>query len=515
MAGDSSLDADSSIRALMTGGGVVLLGLVVELGISFLGKLVVARVLGPVDYGYVFIGITILTAVSTLTLVGLDTGIGRYLPRYDDAGHRRGVLTSAFQVAVPLTVGSAVVLVALAPWVAGTVFNNPAATPFIRIFALMVPFAALMKLAIGSVQGMQASVPKVYIQNLSLPITRFGGIVFVLVLGFGAIGVAWAYAFSYVIAALLSAYYLWTKTPLFERVSPIGMRRELLAFSAPLTVTKTMRLVLSRIDVFMLGYFTATEIIGIYGVIYPIAQLLTSALAAFGFVFMPLLSEAHAEGATDDMYRFYQISTKWMFMVTLPVFLVVAFFPTITIRYTFGPEYVSGAFALTILATGFFMHVVAGPNAYTLTTLGRTRLIMYDNLLAAAANVALNLLLIPRYGLVGAAVATAVAYILLNVLYASQLYRETGIQPLSPALVRPGVAAVAVFGLVFVLKRLFLPTTLPVLFLLFSTFVVLYGVVVLRFGGIEEEEVMLVNSFEERFDIDLSPIKDAAHRLMA
>jgi len=76
---------------------------------------------------------------------------------------------------------------------------------------------------------------------------------------------------------------------------------------------------------------------------------------------------------------------------------------------TFGPEYTDGSLALVTLALGFFTHSVAGPNVNTLTAIGRTRIIMWDNLLAGVTNIALNFALIPEYGILGAAVATAVS----------------------------------------------------------------------------------------------------------
>ncbi|WP_259517329.1 hypothetical protein [Halanaeroarchaeum sp. HSR-CO] len=66
-------------------------------------------------------------------------------------------------------------------------------------------------------------------------------------------------------------------------------------------------------------------------------------------------------------------------MGTVPVFLVVALFSDMTITVTFGSEYMEGGTALSLLAVGYFIHAIAGPNANTLTAVGRTRLIMWDN----------------------------------------------------------------------------------------------------------------------------------------
>jgi O-antigen/teichoic acid export membrane protein len=498
---------DSAFRALLKGGGVVFTGLVVELGVSLVAKVLIAQYLGRVDYGAVSIGVTLMAMTSTLVLVGLNIGIGRYLPRVEGTDHRRGVLVSAFQIALPLSVLVGAAVVVAAPWLAGTVFRDPDIAPVLRVFGAAIPLAALMKLALGSIQGLQTSVPKVTVENLTVPLVRFAGIVVVLGLGAGVTGVAWAYLVSYLAAAALGVYYLHDRTTLFSRVEYEPMHRELLSFSAPLVVTAAMTLVFSDIDTFMISALTGkTGDVGIYNVVYPLAMLLTAVSSAFGFLFMPVISELHAEGRTDDMHRIYVVVVKWVFVATFPLLLPLLLFPRVAIGITFGGEYVGGALALSILAVGFFLHVVVGPNNDILTSIGRTRLLMYDNAVAAAVNVALNLVLIPRYSFLGAAVATTASYLVLTALFAHQLYAETGIHPLTRTLLRPAaVTVVLAAGLYGVVLALF-ERSLLVSVGYFGVLLPVYAVVVLRLA-VEREEVMLLWSLEERLDTDLGPVK--------
>jgi O-antigen/teichoic acid export membrane protein len=500
-------DSDDALRTVFTGGSVVFLGLFVELGVSFLAKLVIARILGPVDYGVVALGVTTMVIVSTVVLLGLNTGIGRYLPRYDDPEHRRGVLVSAFQIAVPLAIVAGIVVYVTAPIIATVGFSDPSVTPILRVFGLIIPLAAVVRLTIGSAQGLQQVLPKVYIQNLVLPLTRFIAVLVMLGLGFGVLGVAWAYAIAYTVAAVVGIYVLVQRTPLVSRaIDAVSMHRDLLTFSTPLVVSATMTLILSDIDTFMLGYFSSTRAVGVYNTVYPLAHLLIIAMSSFGFIFMPVVSKLYKNGDTTTIRRLYQIATKWIFLVTFPIFAIVVLFPTQTIRLTFGPKYVGGSLALVVLAVAFFTHAVAGPNADALMSIGQTRTIMYDNTLVAAVNVVLNLVLIPQYSILGAAVATAVSYVLLNVLYTVQLYRKTRIQPLTKTLVRSGVIGIVVVTTLYGLVTTLFEVTIVVFVGTVAVFFLLYAFSVILFA-IEKEEVMLVLSFEERYDIDLGPLK--------
>ncbi|MFC7156185.1 flippase [Halomarina halobia] len=507
-------DSKSVVRTLFKGGTVLFLGLFLELGISFLAKLVIARVLGPVDYGVVSLGITTTTIASTLVLLGLDVGVGRYLPRSKTAEERRGVLVSAFQLAVPLSIVVGIGVSLAAPVIATDLFHDPSTEPVLRVFGLAIPLAALMKLTIGGVQGLQRSLPKVLIRNIVNPVARFAGILLVLALGFRGVGIAWAYVLSYAVAGAVGVYFLATRTPLFERgVRAVSMHRELLAFSAPLVVSTTMTLVLSDIDTFMLGALSTSGAVGIYNTVYPIAELLTVMLASFSFIFMPVVSELHGEGQYEETRRLYQVVAKWIFVLSLPLFALLSLYPRRAILLTFGPEYVAGALALSVLTIAFFTHAIAGPNSSALTSVGRTRLIMLDNTFIAALNVGLNLVLIPRYSYLGAAAATAVSYVLLNLLYSYQLYREMGAHPFSPTLVRSGAVSVALVAGHYALVSALDPT-LSQFVALYAGFLLAYLLVVLRFG-VEQEEVMLVLSFEERFGVDLGPLKRLARRFVA
>jgi len=504
----------SRFQKLLAGGGLLFIGLIVELGVSFFAKALIARVLGPVNYGGVSLGVTTLGLVSTITLLGLHTGVGRYLPRVDSKAERRGILLSAFQIVVPVTTVAGVLVFVFAEPIAKHVFTDTSTSIYIRIFGLAIPFAAVMKLTIGVIRGLQRSAPKVVVQNITPPVTRFTAVAVAVLFSAGAIGIATAYAVAYVIAAVIGLYYVITRTELLENIKPIYMYGELLSFSVPLVISAAMGFILTDLDTFMLGYFSTTRDVGVYNVVYPLAQILTTGLTAFAFLFMPVLSKLDAEGATSEMCRTYQIVTKWIFMGTFPIFLVVALFPEMTIRVTFGSEYMEGATALTLLAVAYFTHTIAGPNGNTLTSIGRTQLIMWDNLAVGVLNAILNLVLIPEYGYFGAGVATAVSYVVLNILYSAQLYRATQIHPFTSALVYPSLIASVLMSIIYLGTTNFLTVTLPILIMMFLIFILLYALIIFRFGGIEEEEVALVLSFEDRFDINLGPLKKVAERLM-
>lgn len=509
-------DSNATFRALFKGTGIIFLGTVFELGFSFLSQVLVARLFGKVDFGAISLGVTVLTFATTFSILGLNRGIGRNFVRYDSDADRRGVIVSAIQMAVPtgVVVGGAIAV--FAPVIATRAFGDPSVGPILRIMGLTVPVLVFFRLCIGAIQAAKLSREKVVAQHLTIPVTRFALVAVVLLAGIDILGIAFAYAFAYVAAACVGLYYIYQHTPLFASIEATPLHGKLLRFSWPLIISATMTKILSDIDTFLLGVSPAASLgdIGVYRVIYPIASLLPLVLSSTGFLFLPVVSELQSEGETERMKRVYQVVTKWAVIATVPLFFAIMFSPSTVISLTFGPEYVEGATTLRVLSFAFFLPLILGPNSDMLTATGETRLVMFSDVVAAILNVVLNLLLIPRYSYLGAGIATTIAYAVQNVLYSAQVYRKTGIHPFTVSLFKPTTASFVLGGVLAwsVAARL---SVTPLIFVAsVAAFSAIHGVTVLVFGGVGEEEIMLLLSFEEQFGIDLSRTKRLANKLM-
>lgn len=476
----SSSRVKRSLETIFAGAGVMFVGMIADLGINYASKIAIARYLGAEDFGLVTLGNTVLTFVSILVILGLDTGISRYLPRYDDQVKTRGVLVSGFQIGLGLGIVTGLLLAILAEPIATLILRVPEAAFVVRIFGLTVPIFVTFKLAMGGIRGTERSLPRVYAQHVGMPIVRLGLFLFAIFFSGGVLAFALGYSLAYAFGAALGIYYLWKYTPIFDISSTYtSMHRELLTFSTPLIVSSIMYQVLSYGDIFLLSYFTASSAtVGIYSVIYSLSRLMLIILSAFGYITLPVLSRLESqnvEDSGDDMREVYGTLTKWVFIVTFPLFLTILWFPRTVIEISFGSEYVAGGLALKILAAGFFSHAIVGPNGSVLQSVGKTRILMIDNVAIAGFNLALNAVLIPLLGLVGASIATAVSYLALNLVYSYQLYGATNIQPVSRIMILLGICCAPMFFLIAGTFSIFVGR--PVVQLVVTTIV--FGVVYL------------------------------------
>lgn len=504
--GPGGTDTGTLLYRFARGSGFLLVALGVELVVRFLGKVLIARVLGQVAFGVVVIGITTVSVASMVATLGLNKGIGRFYPRSDDPAYRRGVVVSALQISLPVSVGVAVLVAVAAEPLAVGVFDDPGLTPVFRITAVAIPFSVLVKMAVGAVQGRELTRPKVLVQNLAMPVFRLAFFAAAVALGARAVGVAWAYTLAVVAPACIGLYYLHRYTRVFSRDEWTPMHGEMLSYSSPLVLRYAMTMVFVQADTFLLGALATVAATGVYNTVYPLAMLVAVGHKAADFLYLPLVSGLHADSATDEITSIYRTVTKWLLVVTVPPFVLFAVFPRLVIRLTYGPEYVEGALALTVLVVGIFVDTVAGVNGRTLEAIGSTTTVMAATVVAAVVNVALNLWLIPQYTIVGAAVATTASYLLLNAIYTYRLYRETGIHPVDGTLVRLGAASLLLVGGFAAVRHVVLDPGVVESVLLLAGFGVAYlGVVVVV--GLDGSDVALLDEAERELGVDLAPVR--------
>ena len=404
---------ESDLTLLFSSTTLVLAGTVVGSFSKLIERVIVARWLSIEAFGEINLALAVLHFAVTLSLVGFNQGIPRFVSRYEDDSAVRGVWLGGLGIAtaVSVAIAGSLWLFDIQP-VVTLFFDGGGSVQLVRLFLLALPFVVGTMVAVGTIRGLENTRYKTLAQDLFYPFVRIVLLVGLLSLGFGlfAAGVA------YVVAAILTfvvAHLMLHR--LCSLVGPVRTNvRELVVFSAPLIVATVLSRLLTWTDTLMLGYFRSSTEVGLYSAAYPLANSLVLLFGAFGFMYLPMISRYDAEDDRDEIDRLFQLTTKWIVVGTFPAFLALAVFPGDVLGMVFGAEYTPAALVLTILTVGFFSHAATGRNRETISAIGFTKYVFLSNVVAFVANVALNLLLIPRYGIAGAAVASASSYLFLN-----------------------------------------------------------------------------------------------------
>ena len=422
-------DREGELGSLVSSAGLVVIGALVGSVAILVERIIIGRLLSVDAYGEVSIGIALLSIGVTLSLVGFSQGVPRYMARYDDGVNKRGTWITGLLIAGCVSLAIVVLVYPNAASIAALFFEDVASERMIQLFVLAIPLVVGLEIGVAAIRGLENTRYKLLVQDLFYPVVRIGLLVGLLVIGFELTAPAYAYAIAAGISLLVAHGFLHRLLPLVGGFRSRAI--ELLSFSAPLVFATIFASLLTKVDTFMLGYFRSSFEVGLYNAAYPLAQGMLLVLGAFGFLYLPLASRLDAEGEREEIDAIYQVTTKWIFIVTFPAFLAFVAFPADVLEIFFGADYRAGSLALIILSIGFFTNAAYGRNRETLSALGYPRYILIGNLTALVVNIVLNLLLIPHYGIAGAAVTSAISFGLFNVLIYVILNRKFGISPFS------------------------------------------------------------------------------------
>ncbi|MCU4742723.1 flippase [Halobacteria archaeon AArc-m2/3/4] len=488
-------DRASELSALLSSAALVMVGGIVA-SVAKLGeRVVIGRLLSPDAYGEVSIGLAMLTFTSTIALAGCTQGVSRFIPRYDSDTDRRGVWVSGLLITAGFALVISLVLFAYAETVAGMLFETPEAVIFVQLLALSLPFLVGFRIAVAGIRGYENTVFRTIVHDFLEPFLRIGLIAGLILAGMGIVAAGVAYLataiLTFVVAHLLLSRLMRLRGAFRTHA------RELLRFSAPLVVATVIGTMLTRTDTLMLGYFRSSYEVGMYDAAYPIAGGLLVVLSAFGFLYLPIASRLDSNGDRDAVDDIYATTTKWVYVITFPAFALLVVFPTEVIHIVFGPDYTEAAAVLPILAVGFFVSAAAGRDRETLSALGATTWIAVGNVFGLTLNVLINLVLIPRYGFMGAGVASVTSLLSVHVVVCGVLAIKYGITPLSKSATRTYVGLPVVLLPLVALASPWISISMVTLF----PFLVVAGlcslVVVGLVGGLEADDVVVLDLIED------------------
>jgi O-antigen/teichoic acid export membrane protein len=192
-------------------------------------------------------------------------------------------------------------------------------------------------------------------------------------------------------------------------------------------------MLLSTLDVLMIGVFATSSEVGFYRAIQPLRQSTTFVLSAFSFAFLPLATRRFSDGQLDSLEQLFTTSTKWVVTATLPLVLLFVCYAESVVELLFGAAYAQAAPALAVLTAGLFFRALTGLDGDLIKAIDRPRVELWTAAVGVGVNVVVNLWAIPRFGIVGAAIGTAVGYGVYNALELIVIYRAVGVHPFSKA----------------------------------------------------------------------------------
>jgi len=392
---------------------------------------------GAAAYGRFELALTVLTIGALAARLGLDGVLGKWLAATTAQG-RTGIQRRLANRALFVSVGAAWVLsgllsggldVRLTSWL-----GDPAMAGLWPAVAAHLPVMAFWGMAAEGLRG----ISRMRSYALLQPGMVMAGAVALLVLG--DMNVMQAYVWSLAASAVLGAVLLVTALPRGPRGSGVAASaqgaegdadreygwRAMFATGWPMLLSSAMFLVMSWTDTLLVGHFLEEDQVGIYRVAFRMAAVVTLVQAAVNSYAAPLFAERHASGDRAGLRAALRQTTLLNVAFSVPAFGALVAVPTWWMGW-FGEAFEAGATCLVWLAAGQAVNALCGPVMYLLNMTGHERPAQRIVWAAALVNLALNLWAIPRFGIAGAAVATALSMALWNVAAAVAVKRLLGL----------------------------------------------------------------------------------------
>ena len=434
-------DARTMARGAAENVGGALLGAF----LSFALTLIVTHAISPSRFGLYAIALATVIVAQPAAVLGLDVGAVRFVALHAADGDEPGARGS-FQVAFGIVALVGTLLTVLlfwqAPWLATHAFHKPQAAQLMRLVSLALPALALTRVAIGALQGLGLMAYAAWVN----PLRVLGTVLLtvpLLALGFGARGVAFAFVPPAWAALAVSLALLVRAMPNAFLPSPSTWHaRRMLAFSLPQTLTTMLLQVILWTDMLVLGRMRAAAEVAVYAICQRLLSPAQIVSTATGQMFAPRIAAEDARGDRKNLGTMLKRVTYWNLAASIPVFALLLVIPG-PILHLFGSAYAAGATALVILAAGQLFNAATGPLGQVINMSGHPYITLANNAVVAALNVVGCLILIPRYGIVGAATSTTAAVTIVNVAKLFEVQWMFGINPFRAAALRTlGVAAV-------------------------------------------------------------------------
>ena len=430
--------------AIARGGLANLAGAAISAVANLVLVVAVARAVPTDVAGRFFAATSAFIVLETACRLGTDTSTIYFIARWKalgDVDRTRWCLRLAVRPTVLLSTLAAAVVVVLAPELTRLIGDDTGASvTLLRTLALFLPVAVAYDVIISATRGFAVMRPTVLIDKIGRPCFQL--LLVALVIAFGldrSLGIAWAAPF---VVALAGAW-----IALRKLLPVVGNRRpdraamtEFWKFSIPRAVAGFAQIGLQRADIVLMAALRGVAAAAIYTAatrFLVVGQFINQAISA---PLQPRLSAALSTGQHSHARDLYRLTTTWLVLASWPVFGIAIALADVYLD-VFGGHYASGRSTVIVLSLAMLLATAVGPVDNVIIMAGRASWNLWTAVGALVVNIGLNFILIPEYGLLGAALAWCAGIVVSNLIPLALAWFRLRLHPFGASTYRAYVVA--------------------------------------------------------------------------
>lgn len=374
-------------------------------------RIVLGKELGPSGLGLYTLVFTIYMFGMQFAAFGIGAALTKYIAQYhDDLPKIREYVTSGVLGSMVSGTVFGVILYLLSGVISIQFFHSPEMTDLLKLTAFCFPFIAMQKVVIGALNGMRkmkwfAGVN--IIQNVSVMVVS---IVLVMLFDMGVRGAVIGYVVPTILMGVLSLALIRENVSIKMGILRIALS-EISLFGFYVVLANSIGIINTQIDSLMIGHFMSTTDVGYYAVAVLFMQAITLLPQAVQRVTNPSIATYYGKKDYVNIRNLIKGTMFKISVITIVIALFLAFFGEMLIGIIFTKEFLPAYVPLLILLIGYSIYAVFVSIGTCLSSIGKINIVFRISLLCAILNTLLNIILIPRFGLLGAASATSISLV--------------------------------------------------------------------------------------------------------
>lgn len=397
----------NSLKRFITDSGWAFASVAIAAFVQFILRVFLARYYGSGDLGLYTLAFTIYSLGLIFSGLGIGAGLLKYIAEISGSTHRTNILvTSGITTSFFSGCIMGLILYIVSPYISNYFFKMPELTILFRIVSFSFPFIAIEKATLGFLNGLRR-------MRLFAFINIFQNIlVIILTLTFALTG----YDIKYIIIGLVLPTALTSILSLFfireslfrpNVVECSASIKMLLIFGFYVVLANGMGVIQTYVDSTMLGFFMTDKDVGIYSVARTLLLILLLPPQAIQSITTPMIASYWGKRETINIEYLINKCMKYAASYALIIAFTVGFISNDLIKLFFGGDFISAAFPFQILLAGAVLVTIQSSIGGALSSTAYVKKIFMITGAAVILNLALNILLIPRFGIIGSAVASS------------------------------------------------------------------------------------------------------------
>ncbi|MFB6235791.1 MAG: flippase [Halopenitus sp.] len=405
----------SILTTLAKEGSISFLGKITSRVIDFLFLLLITRFVDPSIYGVYTLAITIILFVQVFSDLNMFRSVDFFLPQYldnNEYGKSKSLIIYVTFVSLSGSLITFVLLFMAAPQIA-TYFGDIHLNGAIRVFSFGLVLITLNRIQNSIFRGIKNMKYKVITDDIIRRIAQITTTAVLLFFGFELYAIIGGYMTGIAFAIIIGNIIIKTniRNIIIAQSEPIS-RGKVLRYSFPLVFAGAIYKLVGQIDFFVIGFLLSSSEVGLYRVGYQLTSNLAIFLASLTPIFKPLVAEKIDD--SEYIQSQFEAGSRWLCILTIPPVIAIFVAPSTFLTILFTSQYSDAALPVTVLSIGFLFQSCFGITSAIIEGKGNTKLNLLNGSLFLTVNIVADIVLVSFFGIIGAALGTAISFISVN-----------------------------------------------------------------------------------------------------